>query len=127
MEFQMNISSIVVNVSPDYFDEVLDNLENSPLCDVHFNDKLKTIIITLEGTGVAQETEKLRKIQEMEHIISAEMSYSYSEDELEKLRKNVELGQGTVPDFLNDENATAEDANYGGDINRQMKRQPRRR
>jgi nitrate reductase NapD len=127
MEFQMNISSIVVNVSPDYFDVVLDNLENSPLCDVHFNDSLKTIIITLEGAGVAQETEKLRKIQEMEHIISAEMSYSYSEDELEKLRKNVELGQGTVPEFLKDENAKAEDANYGGDINKQMKRQPRRR
>ena len=123
----MNISSIVVSVSPDYFDEVLDNLEASPLCDVHFDDSLKTIIITLEGAGVAQETEKLRKIQEMEHIISAEMSYSYSEDELEKLRKDVELGQGTVPKFLNDEDAMAEDANYGGDINRQMKRQPRRR
>lgn len=122
----MNISSIVVSVSPDYFDEVLENLENSSLCDVHFNDSLKTIIITLEGAGVAQETEKLRKIQEMEHIISAEMSYSYSEDELEALRKNVELGQGTVPEFLNDENAMAEDANYGGDINKQMKRQPRR-
>ena len=123
----MNISSIVVSVSPDYFDEVLDNLEASALCDVHFDDSLKTIIITLEGAGVAQETEKLRKIQEMEHIISAEMSYSYSEDELEKLRKDVELGQGTVPAFLNDENAMAEDANYGGDINRQMKKQPRRR
>ncbi len=123
----MNISGIVITVSPNHFKEVLEKLEHSPLCDVHFNDDIKTIIVTLEGVGVAEETQKLRKIQEMEHVIGAEMSYSYSEDELERLRNDVEMSQGTVPEFLINEDAKAEDANYGGDINRQMKRPPRRR
>ena len=118
----MNISGIVVSVSPEYFSEVLKNLEDSPICDVHFNNESTTIIVTLEGEGVGEETEKLREIQSMDHIISAEMSYSYSEDELDKLRQNVEMNQGTVPEFLKDDDAGAEEANYGGDINRQLKR-----
>ncbi len=117
----MNISGIVVSVSPEHFKSVLQALEKTPLCEVHFSDNSKTIIVTLEGSDVGEETAKLRKIQGMAHIISAEMSYSYSEDELDKLREGVELNQGTVPEFLVDENATAEDANYGGDINRQLK------
>jgi periplasmic nitrate reductase NapD len=118
----MNISGIVVSVSPEHFSNVLEELEKSPICDVHFNDEATTIIVTLEGEGVAEETEKLRAIQSMDHIISAEMSYSYSEDELEKLRQDVELKQGTVPEFLTNDDAGAEDADYGGDINKQLKR-----
>ncbi len=105
---------------PKHFNEVLESLEQSSLCDVHFSDNTKTIIVTLEGDGVAEETKKLKEIQTMERILSAEMSYSYSEDELETLRKNVALQQGTVPTLLNDDDAKAEDIHYGGDINHEL-------
>ena len=120
----MNISGVVVIVIPEHFSEVLNKLEQSDLADVHFSDGEKTIIVTIEGENVAAETGKLKTIQAMDHILSAEMSYSYNEEELDQLREDVELNSGVVPEFLKNEDARAEDAEYGGDINRQLGSKP---
>ena len=109
----MNISGIVVIATPEHFETVLDGLERSTLAEVHFNDGEKTIIVTIEGENVGVETEKLREIQTMDHVLSAEMSYSYSEEELDKLREDVELSRGEVPEFLNNEDARAEVISIG--------------
>ena len=60
----MNISSIIVKTRPEHYDAVWLNLQESPLCEVHFGDKEKgIIIITIEGENVEEEIEKLYEQQ----------------------------------------------------------------
>ena len=52
----------------------------------------------------------------MPNVISAEMIYSYAEDELEAERSKL-LKSG-VPEWLNDPDITADKIKYGGDLKR---------
>ena len=62
-----------------------------------------------------EEIGKLRKIQQMPGVISAEMMFAYSEEELDALKSRVEANQH-MPKWLNDENVRAEDIRYHGDL-----------
>ena len=42
----MNISSIIVQTTPKYLNEVVENLKNCDVCDYHMHDELGRIIIT---------------------------------------------------------------------------------
>lgn len=112
----MNISSIVVQTNPKYTDEVVEILKVADFCDYHFHDEKGRIIVTIEGAGVEEEISKLVKIQEMEHVISADMSFAFSEDELNAERDKLELTGNNLPEWLNDENATKRDIKYNGDL-----------
>lgn len=112
----MNISSIVVQTSPNYTDEVVEAIKNADYCDYHFHDEKGRIIVTIEGAGVEEEIAKLVKIQEMAHVIAADMSFAYSEDELNEERDKLELAGTEIPVWLNDENATKHDIVYNGDL-----------
>jgi len=110
----MNISSIIVKTRPENYDAVWMNLQESNLCDVHFGDKEKgIIIITIEGKNVEEEIEKLTKIEEMPFIISADMHMSYCEEELEEMKKNIDFNK-TVNE-LNTEKK-AEEITYFGSL-----------
>ncbi len=110
----MNISSIIVKTLPKNYDAVWLNLQESDLCEVHFGDKEKGIIIvTIEGECVEEEIEKLRAIEEMPFIISADMHMSYCEEELEKMMEDIDT-QKTVED-LNKEKK-AEEITYFGSL-----------
>ncbi|MDD4855892.1 MAG: chaperone NapD [Sulfuricurvum sp.] len=112
----MNISSIVVQTNPTYTEEVVEILKSADFCDYHFHDEKGRIIVTIEGEGVEEEIAKLVKIQEMAHIISADMSFAYSEDELNAERDKLEAVGDDLPSWLNDENATKRDIKYNGDL-----------
>ena len=112
----MNISSIVVQTNPKYTEEVVEALKSSDYCDYHFHDDKGRIIITIEGSGVEEEIAKLTKIQEMAHVIAADMSFAYSEDELNEERDKLEMEGTAIPAWLNDENATKRDITYNGDL-----------
>lgn len=75
------------------------------------------IIVTIEGENVEDELTKLRKIEELEHVISASMVYSYAEDELNELKADVEANE-QLPDWLNKENIDVKDIKYNGDVNK---------
>lgn len=111
----MNISSIVVKTTPRHLEEVRTSLESSGLCEYHFSDEKGNIIVTIEGSGVEEEIEKLKAIQELAHIISAEMIYTYSEDELEAAMERLVEGE-VVPKVLEDEGMSAQGISYGGDV-----------
>ncbi len=112
----MNISSIVVQVKPENMDSVLEVLQNASFCDYHFHDKkLGKIIVTVEGESVDDEIRNLKIVQSLEHVISAEMMMSYSEDELDREIKKLEA-QDPVPAMLNDDSIRAEDIVYHGDL-----------
>ncbi|WP_236619496.1 chaperone NapD [Lebetimonas sp. JH369] len=90
------------------------NLMESDLCDVHIGDKEKGIIIvTVEGESVEEEISKVTSIEDMPFIISANMHMSYNEEELDKLRENIDINQ-TVKE-LNTEKK-AEEINYKGSL-----------
>ncbi len=111
----MNISSIIVQVKPERIEEVINMLQNVDFCEYHLHDDKGRIIVTIEGEGVEEEIIKLKQVQQIKNVISADMVYSYAEEELEKERNKIEL-ENNLPNWLNDDNIKAEDINYQGSI-----------
>ena len=115
----MTLSSVVVQTRLEFLEEVISSLkEKKDLCEYHIHDAKWRIIITVEGESTDEEINKLGHIQKLPHIISAEMMYSYSEDELEKLKENV--GGTTHPDWLNKNSIDAKDIVYHGDLKKRF-------
>lgn len=111
----MNISSIVIQTVPKYLDEVVQNLKECEACDYHLHDEKGRIIVTIEGNGVAEELEKLRVIEAIPHVITADMQMAYSEDELNAHMEVIENGDA-VPKMLNDDNVDLSSITYNGDL-----------
>lgn len=111
----MNISSIVVQTVPKYLDEVVESLKNCEVCDYHMHDDKGRVIITIEGNGVKEELEKLRVIEAIPHIISADMQMAYSEDELNEHMEILDNADA-VPKMLNDDNIDLDKVIYRGDL-----------
>jgi nitrate reductase NapD len=112
----MNISSIVVQALPEYVDELVETFKSSEFCDYHLHDREKgKIIVTVEGEGVEEEIEKLIKIQQLPHVIAADMMMTYQEDQLDEEIRKLEA-QDPVPAMLNDDTIDAKDIVYNGDL-----------
>ncbi len=111
----MNISSIVVKTVPKYLAEVVEALKNCPVCDYHLHDEQGRIIITIEGESVKEELEKLRVIEAIPHVISADMQMAYSEDELNAHMEVLENAD-VVPKMLNDDTIDVDKIIYRGDL-----------
>jgi len=111
----MNISSIVVQTMPKFLDEVVEVLKNTPECDYHMHDEKGRIIITIEGEGVEEELKKLRVIEAIPHVITADMQMAYSEDELDAHMEVIANGDA-VPKMLNDDDLDPKDIVYNGDL-----------
>ncbi len=111
----MNISSVVVQTVPKFLDEVVESLKNSDACDYHLHDEKGRIIITIEGEDVSEELKKMKVIEMIPHVISAEMQMAYSEDELEANMQRLENAD-LVPKMLNDNDIDPKDIVYRGDL-----------
>ncbi|QEZ89762.1 chaperone NapD [Aliarcobacter cibarius] len=113
----MNISSIVVQTLPKYLDSVIENLKKSGVCDYHMHDEKGRVIVTIEGENVEEELKKLKVIEAIPHISSADMQMSYSEEELSRHMQVLE-NSDAVPKILNDKDVKVEDIVYHGDLRR---------
>jgi len=111
----MNISSIVIQTLPKYLDEVVEAVKKCDVCDYHMHDEIGRIIVTIEGNGVEEELKKLRVIEAIPHVASADMQMAYSEEELSE-HMNVLDNADIVPKVLNDENIDPKDIPYNGDL-----------
>lgn len=111
----MNISSVVVQTVPKFLDKVVESLKNSDACDYHIHDEKGRIIITLEGEDVSEELKKMKVIEMIPHVVSAEMQMAYSEDELEANMEKLE-NSDLVPKMLNDDDIDPKDIVYHGDL-----------
>ncbi len=116
----MNISSIVVQTTPKFLDDVIATLKASAICDYHFHDEKGRIIVTIEGEGVEEEMAKLTEIQEMPHVVAADMSFAYSEDELDAERDKLEVDGTTIPEWLNADDINAKEIKYHGDLKKKL-------
>jgi len=111
----MNISSIVVKTVPKFLEEVVQSLKDCEACDYHMHDEAGRIIITIEGEGVSEELGKMKIIEAIPHVITADMQMAYSEDELDAQMEVIQNGDA-VPKVLNDEDIAFNDMAYNGDL-----------
>ena len=111
----MNISSVVVQTVPKFLEKVVESLKSCDACDYHLHDEKGRIIITIEGEDVSEELKKMKVIEMIPHIVSAEMQMAYSEDELEANMLRLE-NSDLVPKMLNDDDMPVEDIVYRGDL-----------
>ena len=111
----MNISSIVVQTLPKFLDEVVQSLKDCEACDYHMHDEIGRVIITIEGDGVSEELAKMKIIEAIPHVITADMQMAYSEDELDAQMEVINNGDA-VPKVLNDDDKSFKDMAYNGDL-----------
>ena len=111
----MNISSIVVKTVPKYLEEVVQSLKDCEACDYHMHDEKGRVIITIEGESVSEELAKMKIIEAIPHVITADMQMAYSEDELDAQIEVIKSGDA-VPKVLNDEDIAFNDMAYNGDL-----------
>ena len=110
----MNISSIVVQTLPKNLEEVVKALKASGVCDYFMHDELGRVIVTIEGDGVQEELKKLKVIEAIPNVISADMQMAYSQEELDSHLEVLETSDA-VPRVLN-EDVKPEDIVYNGDL-----------
>ena len=111
----MNVSSIVVQTLPKYVEEVVQAVKDCEVCDYHLHDDKGRIIITIEGKGVEEELKKLRVVENIKHVASAEMQMAYSADELAEHMEVIDNAE-IVPKMLNDKSMDPKDIVYNGDL-----------
>ena len=110
----MNISSIIVKTRSENVEEVKKSIEDTKFADIHFVDNEKGIIIvTIEGKNVEEEIGKVRILEALPKVISADMHMSYCEEELEEMMKDIETNNS-----LQEVNANKpiEEINYFGSL-----------
>lgn len=112
----MNLSSIVILTKPEYLEKVLEDVKSSNDCEYHLHDEKGRIIVTIEGKDTEEEIAKLKSIQQIAHVVSAEMAFAYSEDELDQQRQKLEQSEDNIPEWLNDPDAKIRDIKYNGDL-----------
>jgi len=116
----MNVSGIIIQTEKEWMDEVIATLRRGSLCDVFFHDSMGRIIVTVEGEGTEEEIHKVRQLEKIPHVISAELAYAYSEEELDRARGRFKKRGGDVPDVLKDDSVRAEEIVYHGDLKKRI-------
>ena len=99
----MNISGILVIVSPQRVESMTNQLNGLDGIDVHHIDAASgRIVITQEAESIKEEVDGLKRIQGLPGVILAEMSYHNFEDDSELLHGiPAELDDADiVPAFL---------------------------
>jgi len=105
----MNISGILVIVSPQQVDSMVEQLARLDGIDVHHVDTATgRIVITQEAETIRDEMDGLKRIRALPGIILAEMSYHNFEDDTELLDaipaelEDEDPGRAGIPAFLNE-------------------------
>ena len=96
----MNVSGIVVKTTPDHLHDVIADINAIDLCEVHFNDDEGRIVATIEGETIDEQMERMKKIQNMPFVHSANLSYSYCEDEVKTGLDQIQHSCEKVPEGL---------------------------
>jgi len=111
----MNISSVVVRCKPEDLNEVIQSLEDSGMCDVYFHDESGKIVVVIEAEDTKEEVFKMKAIQSLPKVLSAELIFSYS-DEWAEAKEYLDKNVGKIPEWLNDDKVRAEDIEYKGRV-----------
>jgi len=114
----MNISSIVIKVLPENAPGLIEKIKASDFCEFHLYED-GNIVVTIEGENTSEEIKMLRQIEALPNVITAQLMYSFCEEELDQERDNL-MQSEDFPDWLNNEKLKAEDIKYNGDLRKKM-------
>ncbi len=115
----MNISSIVVLTKAENEKALIESIKSTDFCEFHLSDGTGKIVVTIEGESVSDEIAALKKLQAMKMVISAEMIYSYTENELNQEKEKIEKA-ADMPEWLNDDSVDARQIKYQGDLKKKF-------
>jgi len=93
----MNVSGIVIKTKPEHMQEVMDKVNAIDLCEVHFFDPNGQIIATIEGNSIDAQMERLKLIQGVPHVFTANLAYTYCEDELTRAIGQIKESGNSIP------------------------------
>ena len=80
----MIISGIVVASRPEHLAEVNQALEAIPWVDVHFSDPRGRLVVIMEAADLDQSVDRLRQLQELPHVLMAELAQYCIEEEFQR-------------------------------------------
>jgi nitrate reductase NapAB chaperone NapD len=63
-------------------ESVISRINGTDFCEVHFSNPEGKIVVTIEGSSIQEQMESMKCIQGMPFVASANLVYSYCEDEL---------------------------------------------
>ena len=110
----MNISSIVVKTTPEHFESVQEMIDEVQNCEIYLADEATSqIIVVLEAANTQEEITINKHLEGLPGVMSAQMHYTYQEEELTAQLREMEDG---ACEFLNDESIPAENITYSGSI-----------
>jgi len=104
----MNISGILVVVSPAELDKSITALNGLSGVEVHHSDARRgRIVVTQEADSIREETEGLKRIKALPGVVMAEMVYHFFEEDQEIIDAfPPELDEGeaqlNIPPYLNE-------------------------
>lgn len=102
----MNLSAILVIVAPNEFDATTTQLNQLSGVETHHSDPATgRVIVTLEAPTIRDEVDGLKRIQDMQHVIMAEMVEHYFEEDpqaLSSIPDDLSEGLRAVPAYLTD-------------------------
>ena len=114
----MTLSSCVIRCKPQEIEDVKKRVEDAKVCDIHMVDESGYIIVTIEGENIEDEVSKFAVLEKLPGVLSADMIYSYSEEELEALREDLDM-QDPVPEIL-EKDVDASQIVYHGDLKKRF-------
>lgn len=110
----MNISSIVVKTTQEDYLSVRAQIEQIEGCEIYIEDnQSQQIIVVLEAPSTQEEIAINKHLESLKGVVSANMHYTYQEDELNAELKTNEQG---ICEFLNNTSIPAEQMNYAGSV-----------
>jgi len=104
----MNISGILVVVSPAELENSITALNGLPGVEVHHTDAQKgRIVVTQEASSIREEAEGLKRIKALPNVVIAEMVYHFFEEDqeiIDALPPELEEGEVplSIPPYLNE-------------------------
>jgi nitrate reductase NapD len=72
----VNVSGVVVACRPEHLDPVAEAVEALGWAQVHHRDDHGRLVVTIEAADVGEGAARLRDLQQIEHVVMAEMAES---------------------------------------------------
>lgn len=116
----MNISSVVIKTTQEAFESVKDSIREMKGCEIYLEDEgTSQIVVVLEAQDTQEEVEINKCLESLSGVVSANMHYTYQEDEISAQLQTMEDG---ACEFLNDDSIPAEHITYSGSVAHLMKK-----
>ena len=99
----MNISGVSVTTKPENVDQLTKTINNIEWAEVRHTDEFGRMVVLIEGYDTGEEVKRLKELQSIPNILSAEMVYHYFEDEAERLAKESGTDQEKILSYLHED------------------------